>query len=425
MQTDTSTEVRSTPSLNDGPNSKWQPALVVFSGGTAFNGLCGPLHDHFTSRVAHVLPVSDDGGSTAEIVRVLGGPAVGDIRSRCLRLSDESTEEAMAVKNLLGHRLPRNSIEAKAEWYSIVEGEHRLWGGVSEPYKHTIRAFLTHFNTQILCKTDTQRFRHANGSVGNFFFAGARTFFGSLEAAIFLYARVSRIPDQCKVLPAVSTNDHLTLAAELEDGTVIHGQSAISHPTDPAHGTVVTKKGGAADVPLSSPVRRILYMSSAGSHREHEIFPHGNAEVLKCLAETAAVVYGCGSLYTSICPSLIPAGIGEAIADIQRPKIALLNGSLDRETTGMTATDVVRAITAALNRTHSSRERGALEHPPSAYITTLLAPTDGEIAIDWEELQALGISVVMVESARDGDNSVLFCPKALVAALREQVSRRA
>ena len=27
---------------------------------------------NFTTRVAHVLPVSDDGGSTAEIVRVLG-----------------------------------------------------------------------------------------------------------------------------------------------------------------------------------------------------------------------------------------------------------------------------------------------------------------------------------------------------------------
>jgi cathepsin L len=82
-----------------------QPALVVFSGGTAFNGLCESLMAHFTTRVAHVLPVSDDGGSTAEIVRVLGGPAVGDIRSRCLRLSDESTEEALAVKKLLGHRL--------------------------------------------------------------------------------------------------------------------------------------------------------------------------------------------------------------------------------------------------------------------------------------------------------------------------------
>jgi hypothetical protein len=63
--------------------------------------------------VTHVIPISDDGGSTAEIVRVLGGPAVGDIRSRCLRLSDESTSEALAVKTLLGHRLPVDPTEAK------------------------------------------------------------------------------------------------------------------------------------------------------------------------------------------------------------------------------------------------------------------------------------------------------------------------
>ena len=55
--------------------------------GTAFNSVAGQLRN-FTTRVTHVLPVSDDGGSTAEIVRVLGGPAVGDIRSRCLRLAD-------------------------------------------------------------------------------------------------------------------------------------------------------------------------------------------------------------------------------------------------------------------------------------------------------------------------------------------------
>ena len=40
-----------------------------------------------------MLPVSDDGGSTAEIVRVLGVPAVGDIRSRCLRLADDTSAE--------------------------------------------------------------------------------------------------------------------------------------------------------------------------------------------------------------------------------------------------------------------------------------------------------------------------------------------
>jgi hypothetical protein len=53
-----------------------------------------------TTRVTHVLPVSDDGGSTAEIVRVIGGPAVGDIRSRCLRLADDSDPE---VRNMGAH----------------------------------------------------------------------------------------------------------------------------------------------------------------------------------------------------------------------------------------------------------------------------------------------------------------------------------
>lgn len=49
----------------------------------------------WTTDVSYVLPVSDDGGSTAEIVRVVGGPAVGDIRSRCLRLADKSDAEVL------------------------------------------------------------------------------------------------------------------------------------------------------------------------------------------------------------------------------------------------------------------------------------------------------------------------------------------
>ena len=69
------------------------PRVVVFSGGTAMNGITSDL-SALTQKVTHVIPVSDNGGSTSEIVRVLGGPAVGDLRSRCLRLSDESTPEA-------------------------------------------------------------------------------------------------------------------------------------------------------------------------------------------------------------------------------------------------------------------------------------------------------------------------------------------
>lgn len=60
-----------------------------------------------------MLPVSDDGGSTAEIVRVLGGPAVGDIRSRCLRLADTTDSEARAVVRLLHHRLNVDEVVAR------------------------------------------------------------------------------------------------------------------------------------------------------------------------------------------------------------------------------------------------------------------------------------------------------------------------
>ena len=45
--------------------------ILYYIGGTAFNGVVEELKK-LTTRVAHVLPVSDDGGSTAEIVRVLG-----------------------------------------------------------------------------------------------------------------------------------------------------------------------------------------------------------------------------------------------------------------------------------------------------------------------------------------------------------------
>ncbi|KAG5122367.1 hypothetical protein JHK84_040707 [Glycine max] len=95
------------------------PALLVFSSGTAFNGVVEELKN-FTTRVAHVLPVSDDEGSTGEIVSVLGGPAVRDICSKCLRLFDQSTIEAFTVRNLAGHRLPLDPLQAKSECCSNI-----------------------------------------------------------------------------------------------------------------------------------------------------------------------------------------------------------------------------------------------------------------------------------------------------------------
>ena len=61
-----------------------KPSLVIFSGGTAFNRMVNATRNWSTS-VSYIMPVSDDGGSTAEILRVLGGPAVvhSPVRSLC------------------------------------------------------------------------------------------------------------------------------------------------------------------------------------------------------------------------------------------------------------------------------------------------------------------------------------------------------
>lgn len=48
--------------------------------------------------------------------------------------------------------------------------------GISDAYKDIIRSFLVHFHANIM-RQSTKRFDYRGGSVGNFFFAGARIFF--------------------------------------------------------------------------------------------------------------------------------------------------------------------------------------------------------------------------------------------------------
>ena len=86
---------------------------------------------------------------------------------RCFNEQFLLLRQAEAVRSLLAHRLPGDECStAKAEWNDIVEGEHALWQNIGEPYKHTIRAFLVYFHTQIL-RQATERFNFSNGSVGS------------------------------------------------------------------------------------------------------------------------------------------------------------------------------------------------------------------------------------------------------------------
>ena len=55
---------------------------------------------------------------------------------------------------------------------------------------------------------------------------------------------------------------------------------------------------------LDAPVQRIFYLRHEG-RQDHEVFPDPNPALLTELEGCDAVLYGMGSLYTSICPSLI------------------------------------------------------------------------------------------------------------------------
>ena len=57
--------------------------------------------------------------------------------------------------------------------------------------------------------------------------------------------------------------------------------------------------------PLQAPIERIFYLSREGRDSEHEVHPVPNPVVLEELETCDAIVYGMGSLYTSICPSLV------------------------------------------------------------------------------------------------------------------------
>ncbi|KAI8332395.1 hypothetical protein BC941DRAFT_359195 [Chlamydoabsidia padenii] len=393
------------------------PSFAIFSGGSACNYIAQAFHQVGEQNVTYILGISDNGGSTSEILRVLGGPSIGDLRSRLTRLLDmvdtcPSIERA-AIKDLLSYRLSKDPDHVKMEWAAIVEGHHRLWKRIPAEKKETIRGFLVHFNGEILKRAHKQ-FNYCNGSVGNFFITGARLFFGSLEAALFLFSAITGINQV--VLPVINTNHMATIAAELQNGDTILGQCDISHP---ASSNLFYSKHD--EPPLPSPIRRLYYINEYGQ----EIYPVPNPKVITACSNT--VVYSIGSLYTSIVPSLILRHVGHAIAHSQSHKILLLNGSNDRETHGYGAVDFIRTITDALNesqridckwafyQTNMQQNKcpsssldsayGSLPFPdqlfhpspPHTFISHLVYLDNGEIHVDVVAIERLGIQCVKIK----------------------------
>ncbi|KAH7384052.1 hypothetical protein DE146DRAFT_727188 [Phaeosphaeria sp. MPI-PUGE-AT-0046c] len=441
--------------------------IVVFSGGSAANNLVdvfSTVREDKKCPLSYIIPISDNGGSSSELIRVFGGPGIGDVRSRLVRLipddPDNDDSEKAAIKCFFNHRLPKERNIARQEWLEIVEGEHALWTNISTAKKELIRSFLNVVAFEVVKRRrPSSSFDFSGASIGNLFLTGARLFTGSFSSAIYLLSSICSVPSHTSVLPAINTNFTHHISVSLSSGTIITGQNSISHPSI---STALSFTGldeveehdriEDANLPGSLPTLRKQYITFSKADEEElearierlwYINPYGqeiklaaNPAVLSALASTQAIIYSIGSLYTSIVPSLVLKGIGAAIANPAiKYKILILNSTIDRETGPSTnpysALDFVAAIAKACEESqgsppHSNDAPGD-RSKYSNFVTHVIHLTGpGTPAVDRDELKSLGIEAIRVYGRREeGENFVRYDERGLIQALEVTMGKGA
>jgi uncharacterized cofD-like protein len=242
------------------PNARLRQGyrIVAIGGGTGLSTLLRGLK-RGTSNLTAVVTVSDDGGSSGRLQKELGVLPPGDVRNCLVALADD---EAL-VTDLFRYR--------------FSEGE-----GLS------------------------------GHSFGNLFLAAMTGITGNFDRAIQESSRVLNVVG--RVLPA--TLGVARLCAELDDGTIVEGESNISN--------------------TPGKIRRVFFSPPSVAPLD---------EVIAAIREADAIVLGPGSLYTSIAPNFLVGRIAREVADARGVKIYVCNVMTQPgETDNMTAADHVEAL---------------------------------------------------------------------------------
>jgi len=232
--------------------------IVAIGGGTGLSTLLRGLKRR-TSNLTAIVTVSDDGGSSGRLQKELGVLPPGDVRNCLVALADD---EAL-VTDLFRYR--------------FTEGQG-----------------LT------------------GHSFGNLFLAAMSGITGNFDIAIKESSRVLNIVG--RVLPA--TLGIVRLCAELDDGTIVEGETNIS----------LAKK----------PIKRVYFEPSMAEPLD---------EVIAAIRDADAIVLGPGSLFTSILPNFLVNRIAHEVAKAHAVKMYVCNVMTQPgETDGMTAADHVSAL---------------------------------------------------------------------------------
>ncbi|WP_407306324.1 uridine diphosphate-N-acetylglucosamine-binding protein YvcK [Desulfosporosinus sp. SB140] len=170
-------------------------------------------------------------------------------------------------------------------------------------------------------------------SLGNLFLAGLTDTFGDFQKGIEQVSKVFAL--RGKVFP--STLEQVELMADFEDGRRVEGETAVRD--------------------IDGKICRVFLKPS-------DCTPLPDA--LQALEEADLIVLGPGSLYTSVLPNLLVAGLREKIRKVNAPCVYVCNVMTEKgETDGYRVSDHLKAI---------------LDHCGPGFVDAVLA-TRGEITL--------------------------------------------
>ncbi|MDR1359409.1 MAG: GAK system CofD-like protein [Deltaproteobacteria bacterium] len=358
---------------------------LFFGGGTALKAMSGVLIRH-TAGSVHVLTPFDSGGSSAVLRRTFDMPAVGDLRARILSLADENKPGVKDLRAFFSHRLPRQGDE---QWAGLIQGRHPLLHPLDKEKRELICGRLAWLAGRL-----PAGFALAGASLGNLFLAAEYLKAGRrLAPAIAALSRLVRA--RGKVFAVVQTPAHL--AVRLLSGDLLLGQHTFSGKFGPAP---------------PAPISRIWLTKSETSREPARIAV--SYAMARRIRRAGCVCYPMGSFYSSILASLLPAGVGQAVAANAGPKIFIPNLGFDPELAGHTLQmQVERLLDVLLADAPGARPRDVLSH---VLADARAGVYPGGIPQAW--LAARGI---ILRDARlvDPDSAPLAGAEKLVSALAD------
>ncbi|MBE1284029.1 MAG: GAK system CofD-like protein [Rhodobacteraceae bacterium] len=300
------------------------PRLLFFSGGSALNGIARKLKS-YTQNSCHLITPFDSGGSSQVLRQAFDMPAVGDLRSRLMALADESELGQPDIYRLFTYRFASdaNAAELKAEFDTVLRGEHPLMQSVSQPMRHLIEAQL-----RVFAANRPEDFNFAGASLGNLILAGGYLAHDrALEPVLFLMSKMVAVQGTVRAI----VDRNLDLWATLADGSVVQGQRYLT---------------GKDVAPIRSPIRQLSFARHGEPvSRDQVELPGRNRDLI---ARADLICYPPGSLYTSVIANLLPSGVGRAVAESGVPKVYVPSLGRDPECPGMDLSDQVGAVLGAL-----------------------------------------------------------------------------